>query len=304
MEGLFAGINAIEFARQFKKDEDCYYYLMNLKWGSGFICVRCGSDKCGKGRTSYYKRCKQCKYDESVFANTIFHDMRIPVLKAFHMAYRVICKKKGMSSVELSTEVNVQQKTAWLFKRKVQVVMQDKRKIKLKNEVVADETLVGGGRRGSYGRHHNEKAIIHVAVEKLPDNKTGNIALEPIKSFKLEAMLHAVNENVEADATLYADDFPTNRGIKKRRPNTELIVSKGSLFFEELHKQIMMFKMWLSGIHHKCSEKHISGYTSEYTYRFNRRNQRKWILNNLLADMIYHKPSPYKAISALCELNA
>jgi hypothetical protein len=53
-------------------------------------------------------RCKQCGYDESVTANTIFHGMKMPVLKAFHMIFRLTAKKKGMSTVELGTEVGVE----------------------------------------------------------------------------------------------------------------------------------------------------------------------------------------------------
>ncbi|MCX6323619.1 MAG: IS1595 family transposase, partial [Sphingobacteriales bacterium] len=31
---MFKGINAIEFSKRFQTNEDCYRYLMNLKWGN------------------------------------------------------------------------------------------------------------------------------------------------------------------------------------------------------------------------------------------------------------------------------
>ena len=296
---MFKGINAIEFNRRFKNNEDCFLYLMKLKWAKGYSCIRCGGQECWKGRTYYYKRCKSCGYDESVLANTVFHDLRMPLLKAFHLAFRICAKKKGMSSVELATEVGVQQKTAWLFKRKLQAVMETQGQKKLQGEVVADETLIGGGRKGSYGRTHEDKDIVFIAIEKLPDDRTGNIALQPIDDFQLAAMQEAVHNNVDPGATLYADNFPTNRGIKKKRSNTILITSKGSNFFEELHKQVMMFKMWLTGIHHKCSTHHLHGYTAEYEYRFNKRNQRKWIFHNLMRGAIREKPTPYALLKPI-----
>ena len=73
-----------------------------------------------------------CGYSESVTANTVFHGMKMPVLKAFHMIFRLTAKKKGISTTELGSEVGVQQKTAWLFKRKVQVAMKQDSKDKLK----------------------------------------------------------------------------------------------------------------------------------------------------------------------------
>ena len=48
-----------------------------------------------KGRTRYYKRCKNCRYDESVTANTVFHDMKMPLLKAFHLIFRIVQKRKA-----------------------------------------------------------------------------------------------------------------------------------------------------------------------------------------------------------------
>ena len=50
--------------------------------------------------------------------------MHLPLMKAFYLLFRIVTKKKGMSTVELAGEVSVQQKTAWLFKRKIQVAMQ------------------------------------------------------------------------------------------------------------------------------------------------------------------------------------
>ncbi len=54
-----------------------------------------------KGWTYYYRRCRRCGYDESVTANTVFHGIKMPILKAFHMVFRLTAKKKGMSSIEI-----------------------------------------------------------------------------------------------------------------------------------------------------------------------------------------------------------
>lgn len=137
---MFKGINAIEFNKKFRTNEDCYHYLIEKKWGNGYSCSRCGCQENYKGRTYYHRRCKACGYGESVTANTVFHGMKMPVIKAFHMVFRLTAKKKGMSTTELGAEVGVQQKTAWLFKRKVQVVMKQKDKDKLGGDVDSDET--------------------------------------------------------------------------------------------------------------------------------------------------------------------
>ena len=43
-----------------------------------------------------------------------------------------------------------------------------------------------------------------------------------------------------------------------------LVKSEKGSALEELHIQIMQFKNWLRGIHHKCSKEHLHAYLNEY----------------------------------------
>jgi hypothetical protein len=73
---------------------------------------------------------------------------------------------------------------------------------------------------------------------------------------------------------------------------------------EELHKQIMQFKNWLRGIHHKCSTQHLHAYLDEYVYRFNRRNARKWIFNDVVQKLMQQVPHPYSVLKTIWACNA
>ena len=111
--------------------------------------------------------------DESVTANTVFHGRKLPILNAFHLVFRLTAKKKGMSTIELGAEVGVEQKTAWLFKRKIQAVMKDTNK--LNDHVDVEETMIGSYSSGheNRGRSRKEKTIVVVATEVLEDGRTG-----------------------------------------------------------------------------------------------------------------------------------
>ena len=74
-----------QFRNKFKTNEDCIKYLMDKKWGSGYRCIKCGCKEFVKGKTWYYKRCRVCKYDESVTANTLFHKCKLELLKVLEM---------------------------------------------------------------------------------------------------------------------------------------------------------------------------------------------------------------------------
>lgn len=297
---MFQGINAIEFNNQFKDNDSCYDYLMIKKWGNGYQCIRCGCKENYKGRTRYYKRCKNCGYDESVTANTVFHDMKMPVLKAFHLMFRIGSKKKGMSTVELGNEVDVEQKTAWLFKRKIQEILADK--TKLKGNIQADETMVGGQATGieHRGRSLKEKSAVVVAAEILDDGRTGNINFETIENFEADTLKYALKDMIDEKADIVTDQHKSYESLKEEM-NIQTLKSDKGKAMEEVHKQIMLFKNWLRGIHHKCSKALLKQYLNEYKFRFNLRNMRHRIFDILVGRLMHYPPQPYSGLKTKCE---
>jgi hypothetical protein len=300
---MFKGINAIEFSRRFQNNEDCYQYLLNIKWGKGYQCSRCGFKESYKGKTDHYRRCRKCSYDESVTANTVFHGIKMPILKAFHMVFRITAKKKGMSTVELGAEVGVQQKTAWLFKRKVQAVMKKDKDDKLNGHVEVDESLVGGYSTAK-GRSTETKSALFVAVEVLSDGRTGNLALQPIETFTADELKYAIKDNVSNAAQIQTDAFPSYKKIAKSMGNIISGSSQKGALMEELHIQIMQFKNWLRGTHHQCSKEYLFAYSHEYQYRFNKRNMRKWLFNDVIVRLMNQFPHPYLYLKTLCAYSA
>ena len=113
----FIGVNSIKFYNAFSSDDDCYRYLADVKWcDSGYQCRKCGHTKYYKGVKPYSRRCMKCKYDESPTAGTMFDKCKFPLQLAFHIVFKISTKKKGMSSLELSQEFELRQKTCWEFK--------------------------------------------------------------------------------------------------------------------------------------------------------------------------------------------
>lgn len=297
---MFRGVNGCEFQQLFDTNDKCYQYLIELKWGKGYSCRKCGHTKYVKGRLWYYRRCRKCMYDESVTANTVFHGLKFPMYKAFHIAFRVSARKKGMSTVELAAEVGVQQKTAWLFKRKLQFAMNDD--TKLAGNTQADETFIGGYAEGeeNKGRTLRKKAAVYVAIEQLGGDTVGNINFEVLKDFKAATMEAALNKMIAPDTHIDTDKHRSYLKIGKSLPVTQTESNRGKAM-PLIHKHIMLFKLWLRGIHHKCSKQHLSAYLTEYKFRFNRRNTTKSLFNSLLCRMLYNNPFPYPAIKASCE---
>ena len=85
----------------------------------------------------------------------------------------------------------------------------------------------------------------------------------------------------------------------KREMNIRTVISNMGQSLEELHKQILQFKNWLRGKHHKCSKQHLYAYADEYVFRFNRRNNRKTIFHKVIDKMMDQIPHPYPLLKTL-----
>lgn len=103
----------------FRNDERCLEFLSELKWSDGFICRKCGNQNFCPGKTPYSRRCTKCKAEESAAADTIFHNCKFALSKAFYIAYNVCKGKEELSSYEFARRLSLRQMTCWNFKTKI-----------------------------------------------------------------------------------------------------------------------------------------------------------------------------------------
>ena len=157
----FDSLNSIEFFQRFPDEATCYEYLSIAKWhSSGFICRKCGHNKYCIGKRPFSRRCLRCKYDESPTAGTAFDKLKFSIHIAFHILFKLSSRKKGISTVELSKEFSLRQKTCWAFKWKIQQAMQSSGRYPLTGEVHVDEFVIGGPEEQKRGRSHGSKKIV------------------------------------------------------------------------------------------------------------------------------------------------
>ena len=169
---------------------------------------------------------------------------------------------------------------------------------KLKGNVDADETIIGGYTNKNKGRSLATKEAILLASEKLEDGRTGNLRMQQIENFEALTLKYALKDMIDEEAKITTDHHRSYQLLKKEM-NIKTVLSKMGQSLEELHKQIMQFKNWLRGIHHKCSKQHLFAYADEYVFRFNRRNNRKAIFHKVLVRMMNQIPHPYPILKTL-----
>ena len=288
----------LKFIETFSSNDLCLAHLSTLKWGDGFVCTKCKCNQFTKGYQAYSRRCKNCRYEESVTANTLFHNVKFSLKKAFLICYRM-STKKGMSSYEVAKEVGVTQKTAWLFCTKLRDAMQSSGKHLLSGKVHVDECVIGGKEKGMPGRSLGKKKAVLVMLEVRSNNKIGRIYVQTIKDYKKETIYPVMKSCIKTDASVVTDQYVTYEKLGEEFENTTQVKSCNGKNFKEMHQQIMNLKGGLRGIHHKCSQKHMQGYLNQYCYRTNRRSMKNPIVLNLIKKSLTNKAKNYPQIKAM-----
>lgn len=296
MENKFKSLTIFEFQKRFPDEDACFEYLIELKWGNGYVCPNCGHTNYCKGKRKHDRQCTSCHRIVSPTSGTLFHKLKFSILKAFYIVYYVSTSKKGISSTELSRKLGLRQKTCWSFKQKVMRAMKSSGRHKIKGKAEADETVVGGQEEGAKGRKNNKKKLVVFAIERKGKgvSRMYGKVIKQSSSKELGAFLKSV---LEKDASIKTDKWRGYQPLGKEFSNLQQIESgnKGNNF-PDLHRAIMGFKGWLRGMHHRVE--HLQAYIDEYCYRFNRSFMKEGIFDNLLVRMVKAPPVTYKQIIA------
>ena len=287
MSNMFQGLNILEFTEKFSTDDKCREYLSHQKWEKGYQCGNCSHSHCHNGKQPGSRVCSKCKYLESATARTLLHRLKFPLRKAFHIIYTMSCNKKGISSYELSRQLSLRQKTCWAFQRKVQEAMRSSGKNLLEGVIEVDEFFVGGPEEGKTGRGNEKKkqVVMAIQVDSFGIHRCYAQVIPCASSDELGTFLL---EKISPEATIKTDKWTGYAPCKKSFPNLKQEKSDKGRRHPLMHRQIMMFKAWLRGIHHHCS--HLQRYIDEFCYRFNRLKYPDIMFHNLIKTMIATEP--------------
>ncbi len=117
-----------EFSLKYPDRDSCYKFLADMKWETGYTCIKCGNTSYCNGKVPFNRRCTKCAYEESVLHHTIFENNRIPINKAFYLVYLMYNSKGTISSHKLSEKLGIRQSTCWTYASKIKKVMEERKK--------------------------------------------------------------------------------------------------------------------------------------------------------------------------------
>jgi len=127
----------------FKEETTCKNYLAQQRWGETPCCPHCGNTKAWKTNRGFTCAAKQCGQKFTVTTGTIFENTKLPLRLWFATIYLVTAHKKGISSLQLSRDLSITQKSAWFLLHRVREMLANNAPQMLENNVEIDETYVG-----------------------------------------------------------------------------------------------------------------------------------------------------------------
>ena len=267
----------IEFEQRFMSEEACREYIYQMRWPNGFICPRCGYQKCWQMQSGLY-RCGRCKYHLSVTVGTIFQNTRIPLRLWFRAIWHVVSQKQGISALGLQRVLGLNRyETTWTMLHKLRIAMVRPGRDRLVGPVQVDETYIGGPRPGKRGRGASGKTLVMITVED-KGKRPGRIRLHKVKDASGQSLIPAVEESVQYGSEVRTDGWEgysqlSSSGYK------HTIIRKTANIGENLlplaNRVVALLKRWLQGTHQGSPRpSHLDYYLDEFVFRFNRRTSR------------------------------
>jgi transposase-like protein len=264
----------------FKDEATCREYLEQQRWNGNVECPFCGCTKVYRTNRGFKCADKFCAKKFTVTVGTIYENSKVGLRTFFAALYLISSSKKGISSLQLSRQLGITQKSAWFVLHRIREMLKDKSTQKLSGTVEIDETYVGGlngNRRQSKklknatGRSLKDKAPVVGIVER-----NGNVRAYSVPNMQRAVVHSIIYDNVEKGSTMVTDEFPIYVTLKTDY-NHQVIQHRLKQYVRgEIHTNTIegfwgILKRGIIGIYHQVSTKHLQRYCDEFSARYNTR---------------------------------
>ncbi len=299
----------IDLCTTFSNDDRCRELLERLRWPNGPECLRCFGPVVRLANNVNILYCKDCDYQFTVTANTVFHDSHLPLIKWFTATYLLCEAKKGMSAMQLKRMLwdknKGSYKTAWYLCHRIRHAMAATEKPMLDGTVEMDETYVGGVQRGKHWkrRENNTKEVV-IGIKQ----RNGDLRFFHAEDAKKGTLAKYIKENISQDVeVIMTDELPAYPGAivkagmgdvpHKTVNHGAKIYVDGDVTTNGIESAFSLLKRGIVGSWHKVSAKHLMAYLQEMEFRFNRRDSRTLFLDTL-RHMITADPLTFERLTA------
>ncbi len=277
----------VDVINLFDTDEKCREMLVRLRWPDGVECPRCKMPVVELATAKQLFYCKDCDYQFTVTAATIFNDSHLPLQKWF-LATLLLCEaRKGMSANQIKRTLGVSYKTAWYLCHRIRAAMKEVDQPMLNGTIEMDETYVGGRKRGQGVKAAMKAKEVVIGIRK----RDGDLRFFHATDASTGTLSKYIRENISEDVEVIVTDEwrgykaavgdfkheTVNHSIKEyARYENGACISTNTV-----ESAFSLLKRGIMGTWHRISPKHLPAYLDEMTFRFNRRKDANLFLDTL-----------------------
>ncbi len=299
-----------ELFDQFPTEQSCIDHLEWLRWNGEVVSPWDPASVVYKCKDNKY-RCKNTGKYFNVKTNTLFDSTKISLRKWFAAIWLVTCHKRGVSSMQLSRDIGVTQKTAWFMLHRIRKAfgITNDDNTEIGGEIEVDETFVGGRNKNRHKDKKVEKCQGRSFKDKVPVfgmiQRGGILIAEVVSDTKGSTLYNVIRRYVTADSIIYTDgwgygDIQNNyqqHSVDHGRGfyGTNFITEYGELISintNKIENAWTHLKRMIVGTYYKMSKRHLQSYIDEFVFRFNTRNETtsqrfNMLLSNLECRLTY-----------------
>ena len=301
-------ISTFQLFEIFPSSESARLYLESRLWPDGAVCPTCqGKDRITIRKGGFY-RCNACKLDFTIRTGTIFERSHVPLHKWLYAMYLLVTARKGISSMQLHTEIGITQKSAWFVLQRLREACGGPNLTKLRGIIEIDECFIGGKEANKH-EHKKLKAgrgpVGKTAVVGMRERGGRTVAM-PMENMDAGSLQSAIHANVEAEATIFTDEHSSYVGLDDAFSCHESVnhsageYSRNGVNTNGIESVWAVLKRGVYGVYHHVSKKHLGRYVDEFAFRLNDGDVKRHTLERLdsFIAAISGKRLTYKELTA------
>ena len=285
--------SVISLMSYFDSDDKCKQAIIESRWSDGDVaCPYCGGHHCVTRKDGKF-RCKHCGKNFSCLVGTIFENTKLPLIKWFLAMYFISSHKKGISSYQLATNIEVTQTTAWYMLQKVRLLYPQSDADAFEGTVECDEVYIGGKEKWKHksmrtpktqGRSTKTKTPVFGMMERSTfENEKGEIEnITYVHAFVVEntnrATLQPIIQQFVTDGSrIITDELSAYNGLAELGYTHAVVAhgaeeyANGDVFTNSIEGFWSHFRRMIVGCYHDVSDEHLQQYIDEAVYRWNTR---------------------------------
>lgn len=285
-----ANLTLLEITRRYSTDDAAREYFEKTRWPNGAVCPHCGNSDKIYSRTSNAQtgtrkglyKCGECKDTFTVTVGTVMESSKVPLHKWLLGFYLMCASKTQVSALQLQRQLELgSYKTALFLCHRIRFALKESFPMgPLSGEVEADETYIGGKKRGKGRGYKGNKVALVSLVQR--DGDVRSTVAERVDSGVVDGLLR---KHVSESSNLHTDESPVcNKPGQRFASRSRVNHSKEEYAYrdETTGKTVTTntvegffgnSKRSLGVTYHKVSPQHLHLHAAELDFKYNTRKE-------------------------------